>query len=175
MKLGSELLREVPKPTPSLSPLCSLLRLVYRNDHNKFNCRFPVQRPRFSARPVPPPVTFRKTMTAKTAMSTYTVMTKHPISPWSTYQRSSRASPARAAWSKTPRKFAHPALTSLLEHLQDVFGVHARGNELRPILHHCGEHAFSLQIHKCHATDVHDAFAVAIRAVRLFPIRFQLR
>src|ERR1700733_4947361 len=69
---------------------------------------------------------------------------------------------SKTVHSPTHDKFANPALASLLQDLQDVFGVHARGDELRAGLHHCGEHAFSVQIHERHAAHVNHAFAIAI-------------
>jgi hypothetical protein len=56
-----------------------------------------------------------------------------------------------------------------------VLGINARGDELRAILHHRGEHSFSIQIHECHAAQVHYALSKFILTVRLLPIRFELR
>jgi hypothetical protein len=120
-------------------------------------------------------MTLRKTTITNTARSTYIVMTEPPIFLWSMRKRSSSAFLGKTARSRTSRKSANPALTPFLEPFQDVPGVHARGDKLRAIFHHCGEHAFSLQVHECHATHVHHAFVVSIRAMRLFPTRFELR
>ena len=108
-------------------------------------------------------------------MSAYTATIKRPLVPYALDKKSMKATPAKTARSSAPHKFADPALTPLFQHFQDVLGVHARGDELRTILHHRGKYAFPLQIHERHAAHVHDAFVISILTVRLFPIRFELR
>jgi hypothetical protein len=108
-------------------------------------------------------------------MSAYTAMIQHPRLSHAIDKQSDQATPPKTVRSKAPHKFADPALTPLLQRLQDVLGVDSRGEELRAILHHRSEHAFSLQIHERHAAYVHDAFAISIQAMWLFPIRFELR
>jgi hypothetical protein len=83
--------------------------------------------------------------------------------------------PAKTARSRTPHKFANPALAPLSQRLQDVLGINPSGDELRAILHHRGEHTFSVQIHEGHAAQVHHALSKSILDVCLLPIRFELR
>ena len=101
-------------------------------------------------------------------MRKYVVMTKHstPLAgPWPIHRSSRRAAPANTARSKAAHTSANPALTALLEDLQDVLGVHTGGDKLRAILDHRGENTFTVQIHERHAAHVHDAIPVSILTV----------
>jgi hypothetical protein len=55
-----------------------------------------------------------------------------------------------------------------------MLGVDARGDELRAVLDHRGENTFSVQVHERHAAYVHNAAAVSVLTMRLFPIQFEL-
>lgn len=102
-------------------------------------------------------------------------MTKQPRFLCATDSHRHGASTKKSAPSRTPDEFADPALTPFLQNLQDVLRIYARGDELRAVLHHRGEHPFSVQVDERHAAYVHYALAASILTVRLFPIRFQLR
>src|SRR5260221_1201194 len=104
-----------------------------------------------------------------------TVRPSSPGLPRSTHKRSRRAGPTKTARSKTRHECANPTLPSFFDCFQEMLGVDARGDKLRAVPHHCGEHAFPVEIYERHVAHIHDATAVAIRTVRLFPIRFELR
>ena len=72
---------------------------------------------------------------------------------------------------RTLHEFANPALAPSFQHFQQVLCVYARGDELRAIVHHRGENAFSFQIHECHTAYVHHAFAYSARAMGSLPVR----
>jgi hypothetical protein len=114
---------------------------------------------------VPSPRTTRKKTIAKTTMSAYSTMTKLPRFLYAIDKLSLGATPAKRQCSSTPDDFADPALTPLLQRLQNMLGVDASGDELRAILDHRGENSFSIQIHERHVTNVNDALAGSILTV----------
>jgi len=98
-------------------------------------------------------------------MSAYTTMTKHPRFLCTIDNLLIGTTGAKTARSRTPDEFADPALTPLLQRLQNVLCIDASGDELRAILDHRGENAFSIQVHERHAAHVHDAFVGSILTV----------
>src|ERR1700731_92448 len=93
---------------------------------------------------VPSPRKTRKKSITRTTKSAYITITTHLRFLYLLDPRSLGITARTAARSRTAYDFADPTLTPLFQRLQNVLGVHARGDKLRAILDHRGENAFSV-------------------------------
>jgi hypothetical protein len=68
-----------------------------------------------------------------------------------------------------------PALALVLDQLDEVPGVDAADDELRPGSPHRAERLFALIVYDRNVAEVHDAFARVAPMVRVFPTGFEFR
>src|SRR5260370_40301483 len=126
MKQGEEPLPEVLKPSSLLLSLLRLLLLILGMTTTKLftvSDAYQVYCPECF---VPSPRTTRNRTIAKTTMSAYTTMTKHPSFPYVIDKQSDKATPTKISLSKETQKFANPELTELHQLLQYTLGVYER-------------------------------------------------